>query len=55
MGRRWVRVWPPWYVMELPFVSIILLAPLLLLSPSNLSFLIFLLLFYATADTETNA
>ena len=45
----------PVYVTVLLFDSIILLAHLLLPSPSNLSFLIFLLLFHATADTETDA
>ena len=45
----------PVYVTVLLFGSIILLAPLLLPSPSNLSFLIFLLLFHTTEDTETGA
>ena len=45
----------PVYVTVPLFDSAILLVPLLLPSPSNLSFLIFLLLFHATADTETDA
>ena len=45
----------PVCVTVLLFDSIILLAPLLLPSPSNLSCLMFLLLFHATADTETDA
>ena len=54
-ARRWVQARTPWYATVLLFVSIILLAPLLLPSPYNLSFLIFLLLFHITADTETDA
>ena len=38
----------PVYVTVLLFVSIILLAPLLLSSPSNLSFLLFIVLFHVT-------
>ena len=45
----------PVYETVLLFDSIILLAPLLLLSPTNLSFLIFLLLFHSTADMENDA
>ena len=36
------------------FDSVIFIAPLFLPSPSNLSFLISLLLFRATADTKTD-
>ena len=45
----------PVYITVLLFISIILLAPLLIPLPSNLSFQIFLLLCHVTADTETDA
>ena len=45
----------PVYVIVPLFDSVVLLAVLLLPSPSNRSFLIFLLLFHATADTESDA
>ena len=55
MGKEVGAGAAPVYVTVLLFDSIIFFAPLLLPSPSNLSFLIFLLLFHATADTETDA
>ena len=55
MGKEVGAGAAPAYATVLLFVSIILLAPLLLPSPSDLSFLILRLLFHVTADTETDA
>ena len=55
MGEEVGASTAPVYVTVLLFDSIILLVPSLLPSLSNLSFLIFLLLFHVTADTETDA
>lgn len=49
-----MRAQPPWYVEVLPPFAI-LVAPLLLPSPSNLPFPVFPLLFHTTAATESDA